>query len=366
MVRDESKKTAVDVGAIMKNALDTQASDIHLVPGRPPVLRLNGQLVAVPDAPLLTPNDTQALAQELTNDEQWAKFEKTRELDLSTSRPGMGRFRVNLYWQRGSVALALRLIPHEIPPFEQLGVPLILKKFAMNDHGLVLVTGPTGSGKSTTLAAMLDHINENRTCHIVTIEDPIEHLHQHKKSIVNQREMHDDTLSFHEALRHILRQDPNVILIGEMRDLETIQTALTIAETGHLVLATLHTGDAPQALSRIIDAYPPHQQTQARTQLSLVLICIMVQHLIRKRDGSGRVLAFELMVCTQAVSHLIRAGEIQQVYSCMQSGSAEGMSTLNACLLKLYNDNQITREDMMHMSTRPKEIIEVLGKGRMQ
>jgi twitching motility protein PilT len=329
------------------------------------VLRLNGQLITVPDRPPLTADDTQALAQDLTNDEQWAKFEKTRELDLSTSRPGLGRFRVNLYWQRGSVAIALRLIPHDIPSFEQLGVPAILKKFAMYDHGLVLVTGPTGSGKSTTLAAMLDHINENKTCHIVTIEDPIEHLHRHKQSIVNQREMHDDTLSFHEALRHVLRQDPNVILIGEMRDLETIQTALTLAETGHLVLATLHTGDAPQALSRIIDAYPPHQQTQARTQLSLVLICIMVQHLIRKRDGTGRALAFELMVATPAVANLIRSGETQQIYSTMQSGAKEGMSTLNASLIRLFRDGQITREDMIHMSTRPKEILELLGKGQL-
>ena len=365
MVKDDSKKTAVDIAAVMKNALDTGASDIHLMPGRPPMLRINGQLTAIPDAPALSPQDTQTLAQELAKEEQWAKFEKTRELDLSSSRSGLGRFRVNLYWQRGSVAIALRLIPHEIPTFEQLGVPVILKKFAMFDHGLVLVTGPTGSGKSTTLAAMLDHINENRTCHIVTIEDPIEHLHRHKQSIVNQREMHDDTLSFHEALRHVLRQDPNVILIGEMRDLETIQTALTLAETGHLVLATLHTGDAPQALSRIIDAYPPHQQSQARTQLSLVLICIMVQHLLRKRDGTGRVLAYELMVATQAVAHLIRSGEIQQIYSSMQSGIAEGMSTLNASLMKLYRDGQITREDMIHMSTRPKEILELLGKGQL-
>ena len=329
MAQSDLKAATLNLDEVMKKALDSKASDIHIMPGRPPLLRINGQLTPIPDSPILTPQDTLMLASGLTNDEQWAKFEKTRELDLSSSHAGLGRFRVNLYWQRGTVAIALRLIPHEIPPFEQLGVPVILKKFAMYDHGLVLVTGPTGSGKSTTLAAMLDHINENRTCHIVTIEDPIEHLHRHKQSIVNQREMHDDTLSFHEALRHVLRQDPNVILIGEMRDLETIQTALTLAETGHLVLATLHTGDAPQALSRIIDAYPPHQQTQARTQLSLVLICIMVQHLIRKRDGSGRVLAYELMVATQAVAHLIRSGEIQQIYSTMQSGIAEGMSTLN-------------------------------------
>ncbi len=365
MAENDLKDTATDIGVVMKKALDLKASDIHLMPGRPPILRINGQLAPIPDAPVLTAQDTQSLAQRLTNEEQWTKFEKTRELDLSSSHAGLGRFRVNLYWQRGSVAIALRIIPHEIPPFEQLGVPLILKKFAMYDHGLVLVTGPTGSGKSTTLAAMLDHINENRTCHIVTIEDPIEHLHRHKQSIVNQREMHDDTLSFHEALRHVLRQDPNVILIGEMRDLETIQTALTLAETGHLVLATLHTGDAPQALSRIIDAYPPHQQTQARTQLSLVLICIMVQHLMRKKDGSGRALAFELMVATQAISHLIRSGEVQQIYSSMQSGSADGMSTLNASLMRLFRENQITREDMLHMSTRPKEILELLGKGQL-
>ena len=365
MVTRNLQTAAVDVAAVMKKALDLKASDIHLMPGRPPMLRINGQLTPLPDSPILTAQDTLAVGRGMTNQEQWNKFEKTRELDLSTSRAGMGRFRVNLYWQRGSVAIALRLIPHEIPEFETLGVPVILKQFAMFDHGLVLVTGPTGSGKSTTLAAIIDHINENRTCHIVTIEDPIEHLHRHKQSIVNQREMHDDTLSFHEALRHVLRQDPNVILIGEMRDLETIQTALTLAETGHLVLATLHTGDAPQALSRIIDAYPPHQQTQARTQLSLVLICIMVQHLIRKRDNSGRVLAYELLVATQAVGHLIRSGEIQQIYSTMQSGISEGMSTLNASLMRLYREGQITREDMIHMSTRPKEILEQLGKGQL-
>ncbi len=365
MVKENLPKAAIEIDSVMKTALDIKASDIHLMPGRPPMLRINGQLSPMPEAPILTAQDTRLVARHLVNDEQWARFEKTRELDLSSSHAGMGRFRVNLYWQRGSVAIALRLIPHEIPSFEQLGVPVILKKFAMYDHGLVLVTGPTGSGKSTTLAAMVDHINENRTCHIVTIEDPIEHLLRHKQSLVNQREMHDDTLSFHEALRHVLRQDPNVILIGEMRDLETIQAAMTLAETGHLVLATLHTGDAPQALSRIIDAYPPHQQTQARTQLSLVLICIMVQHLLRKKDGSGRVLAFELMVATQAVAHLIRSGEIQQIYSSMQSGVSEGMSTLNGSLMRLYREGHITREDMIHMSTRPKEILELLGKGQL-
>ena len=256
-------------------------------PGLPPVLRVHGELVPLDGQPVLTPADTLALARQMTTEAQWRTFEETRELDLSTSRPGLSRFRVNLYWQRNSVAIALRIIPHISRPSSNSACPPILKKFAMADHGLVLVTGPTGSGKTTTLAAVMDHINENRSCHIVSIEDPIEYLHRHKKSIVNQREMHDDTLSFHESLRHVLRQDPNVILIGEMRDLETIQTALTLAETGHLVLATLHTGDASQALTRIINVYPPHQQNQARTQLSLVLLCIMVQQLLR-RDGRRR------------------------------------------------------------------------------
>ena len=243
-----------------------------------------------------------------------------------------------------------------------LGLPAVLEKFAMKDHGLFLVTGPTGSGKSTSLAAMIDYININKNCHIVTIEDPIEYLHRHKNCIVNQREMYHDTESFQEALRHVLRQDPDVILIGEMRDLETIETALTLAETGHLVLATLHTADATQALSRIIDVYPPHQQAQARTQLSLVLVGIMAQVLLRKKDGSGRVAACEVLACTPAVSHMIRAHELPQIYTSIQTGASEGMCTLNSSLLQLYRSGEIARETALHKSTRQKELIEHLGR----
>ena len=349
---------------IIAGAVGQQASDIHLVPGRPPMIRVHGDLQVYDGLPVLTPDDTQSVGKELAGEEQWKRFVETRELDFSLSRKQLARFRVNLSWQRGSVAVALRAIPHEIPNFESLGLPSILSTFALKDHGLFLVTGPTGSGKSTTLAAMVDYINTNRSCHIVTIEDPIEYLHRHKKSLVNQREMHQDTLSFNEALRHVLRQDPNVILIGEMRDLETIQTALTLAETGHLVLATLHTGDASQALTRIIDVYPPHQQMQARTQLSLVMVGILAQQLLRKRNGRGRVLAFETLVATPALAHMIRSGEIQQVYSAMQTGAADGMSTLNASLLHLFQEGLISRDDALHKSTRQKELIEQMSPYR--
>ena len=358
MAQDPHSTARVNLEDLMKRAVSLQASDVHLAPGRPPSLRVNGELRPMDETPLLTADDTMALARQATNDAQWHKFVEELELDFSVSRAGIGRFRVNLYWQRGSVALALRVIPHEIPTFEDLGLPPILKKFAMVDHGLFLVAGPTGSGKSTTLAAMVDHINRNRNCHIVTIEDPIEYLHSHKKGLVNQREMHQDTLSFHEALRHVLRQDPDVILIGEMRDLETIETALTLAETGHLVLATLHTGDATQALTRILDVFPPHQQPQARTQLSLILIGVVVQQLVKRKDGRARVLALEILAATPAVAHQIRSGEVQQVYSTIQTGTAEGMCTLNSSLLKLYRAGVISREDAIQKSARQKELLE--------
>jgi twitching motility protein PilT len=349
-----------DIDELMRLAVNGGASDLHLAPGQHPLIRLDGELISLDGKPILSPEDTALLAKQLMNVGQWETFCQTRELDISASRPGLGRFRVNLYWQRGSVAIAMRAIPHEIPSFEQLGLPPIMKKFAEVDHGLLLVTGPTGSGKSTTLAAALDHINANRSCHIVTIEDPIEYLHRHRKALVNQREMHHDTLSFEQALRHVLRQDPDVILIGEMRDLETIQTALTLAETGHLVLATLHTGDAVQAVTRIVDVYPSHQQAQARTQLSLVLVGILVQQLIRRKDGNGRVLAYEALSATPAVQNLIRSGEMQQVYSAIQTGSPDGMCTLNASLLRLVREGQISREDAIQRSSRQKELLERL------
>ena len=361
MAADQEAHDWLAIENLMAIAVERQASDIHLTVGEQPILRIHGGLVALEDMPELTPEDTCALARQILSDPLWKKFVEERELDLSIGKPRMARFRVNLYWQRGSVGIALRVIPHRVPTVEELNLPSAIEKFAMIDHGLFIVTGPTGSGKSTTLAAMVDLINNHKSCHIVTIEDPIEYLHRHKKSIVNQREMYHDTLSFHEALRHVLRQDPDVILIGEMRDLETIQTALTLAETGHLVLATLHTGDAAQAITRIIDVYPPHQQSQARTQLSLVLVGIMAQQLIRRADAAGRVLAYETLTATSAVRHLIRSGEVQQVYSAIETGSSEGMCTLNNSLLRLYRASAITREAAIQKSVRQKELL-----GQMQ
>ncbi len=347
--------------SLIEQAIKQRASDIHMTPGRVPIVRVDGELILVKDWPVLTPAMTQTVAQQMTTGEQWEKFVKDRELDFSLSQHKISRFRANLSWQRGSVSIALRSIPHEIPTFEQLGLPSVLKKFAEKDHGLFLVTGPTGSGKSTTLAAMVDYINETRSCHIVTIEDPIEYLHRHKKSLVSQREMHHDTLSFPEALRHVLRQDPDVILIGEMRDLETVETALMMAETGHLVLATLHTGDTSQALTRIIDIYSPHQQAQARTQLSLSLIGIMAQELLRRVDQRGRVLAYEVLVNTPGLAHMIRANEIHQVYTSIQTGAGEGMCTLNSSLVKLYKSRIISREDALQKSVRQKELLDQIN-----
>ena len=360
-VAQEPKASPIAIEYLMSLAVERGASDLHLTVNLPPMLRVNGTLAPVKDMPALMPEDTAALARAITNDIQWEAFLRTRELDFSIGRPRVARFRINLFWQRGSVGLALRAIPHEVPGFKELGLPEILKTFTMRDHGLFIVTGPTGGGKSTTLAAMVDHINRNRKCHIVTIEDPIEYLHRHRGAMVNQREMYSDTNSFREALRHVLRQDPDVILIGEMRDLETVETALILAETGHLVLTTLHTADTTQALTRIVDVFPPYQQHQARTQLSIVLIGIMAQHLLETKDGRGRVLAHELLIGTAAIGHLIRANEVQQVYSTIQSGAGEGMCTLNRSLLDLYRTGKISRETALMKSTRQKELLEQMG-----
>jgi len=346
-----------DIKQMMAVAVERKASDIHLTVGERPMLRVYGTLVPMADLPHLRPADTQALARQMIDEGQWERFVETRELDLSIGTPKLARFRVNLYWQRGSVGIALRVIPHRIPTYAELNLPPIVETYSMIDHGLCIITGPTGSGKSTTLAAMVGHINKNKSCHIVTIEDPIEYLHRHDNSIVNQREMYHDTLSFQEALRHVLRQDPDVILIGEMLDLETIQTALTLAETGHLVLATLHTGDTSQAITRIIDVYPPYQQAQARTQLSLVLVGVMAQQLLPRSDGGGRVLAYETLTATPAVRHLIRSGETHQIYSSIQTGVKDGMNTLNSSLLKLYRSGSISRELALQKSARQKELL---------
>jgi len=353
-----------EINSLLQRCVREQASDLHLTVALPPMLRINGKLRPIPGMEPLTSDQTKSLAKRMTSERQWTQFVEEKELDFAITHSKLARFRVNLFWQRGSVGAALRAIPYDIPAFDQLGLPHVLRKFALTDHGLFIVTGPTGAGKSTTLAAVVDYINENRSCHIVTIEDPIEYLHSHKKCIVNQREMFGDTHSFSEALKHVLRQDPDVILIGEMRDLETVRTALTLAETGHLVLATLHTGDSTQAITRMIDVFPSHQQNEARTQLSLVLVGVMVQQLIRKRDGSGRVPAYEILVATPAVCHMMRSGDLQQIYTAIQTGAGEGMCTLNSTLMKLYRGGQIGREDALQKSSRQKELLEAMGGKR--
>jgi twitching motility protein PilT len=353
-------QTAIQIEDLMRDAVGKKASDIHLVAGQAPIMRIHGDMVVVEGLSPMSPAQTSAVGQQLTSKEQWEQFVSERDLDFSVSRPGLARFRANLYWQRDSVALALRLIPEHIATFDELGLPKQLEKFAMMEHGLFLVTGPTGSGKSTTLAAMVDYINERRACNIVTIEDPIEFLHKHKKALISQREMNQDTRSFGQALRRVLRQDPDVILVGELRDLESIQMAMTLAETGHLVLSTLHTTDAIQTTNRIVDSYPHQQQTLARSQLSFILNGILAQDLMRRRDAPGRVMAMELLVATQAVRNLIRTGEIQQLYAAMESGSAEGMTTLNASLIYLFRQGRISREDAIQQSTQPKELIQRL------
>ena len=352
-----TEQQTIRIEDLMREAVAKKASDIHLVAGQSPIMRIHGDMAVVDGLPPMTPAQTCAVGQQLTDKDRWEQFVKERELDFSVSRPGLARFRANLYWQRDSVAIALRLIPDHIPTFAELGLPPQLEKFAMMEHGLFLVTGPTGSGKSTTLAAMLDWINEHRSCNIITIEDPIEFLHKHKKALISQREMNQDTRSFAQALRRVLRQDPDVILVGELRDLESIQMGMMLAETGHLVLSTLHTTDAIQTAHRIIDSYPPSQQSLARSQLSFVLAGILAQGLMRRRDGPGRVMAMEFLVATPAVRNLIRTGEIQQIYAAMEGGAAEGMTTLNASLFYLFRQGHISRDDAIRESTQPKELI---------
>jgi twitching motility protein PilT len=359
-VNASDMNVAALVETLMREAVSLNASDIHLVAGHAPVMRIDGEICLRKEHGLLLSRDTEAMAKTLASNGRWEQFVKDRELDISVARPGVGRFRVNLYWQLDSVAVALRIIPDRIPKFAELTLPPCLAEFALLDHGLFLVTGPTGSGKSTTLASMVDYINENKSCNIVTIEDPIEYLHTPKNAVISQREMHQDTHSFHEALRRVLRQDPDVILIGELRDPETIQTAMTLAETGHLVLGTLHTVDATQALSRIMDSFPGRQRVLARTQLALVIAGIMSQHLMKRHDGSGRVLAYELLVATQAIRNMIRCGDLPQIYSAIQTGTSEGMSTLNSSLTDLCRRNCISREDALRKSTQPKELSELL------
>jgi len=329
------------------------ASDLHLKVGSPPLFRIHGELLPL-DSPALTTEDVRSLVGQMANDEQKRRFDKARELDLAYNLEGVARFRVNVFLQRMNVGAVIRLIPLNIKLIDDLGFPPVLKTLALKPRGLVLVTGPTGCGKSTTLAAMTEHINNNRRCHIMTIEDPIEFVHQDKKSVINQRELGSDTLTYVEALKHVLRQDPDVILIGEMRDFDTIALAITAAETGHLVFSTLHTVGSSQTIDRIIDAYPPHQQQQIRNQLSTVLEGVVSQVLLPTADGKGRVAALDIMVSTAAVRNLIRDNKTYQISSVIQTGAAQGMQTLDASLKILYQKGLITYEEALTKCTNPE------------
>ncbi|HHN64104.1 MAG TPA: type IV pilus twitching motility protein PilT [Nitrospirae bacterium] len=347
----------------LKMMIEKGASDLHITTGSPPRLRIDGKLMEI-DHPPLSPADTKTLCYSILTDAQKHRFEENNELDLSFGVKGLSRFRANIFMQRGAVAGAFRTIPFSIRTFKELGLPEIINELVKKPRGLILVTGPTGSGKTTTLAAMIDRINSERYEHIITIEDPIEYLHPHKKCLVNQREVTADTESFHAALRYILRQDPDVVLIGEMRDLETIESALRVSETGHLTLATLHTNSAIQTINRIIDVFPPHQQDQVRVQLSFVLEGIIAQQLIPRKDGRGRVLAVEILVPNPAIRNLIREDKVHQIYSMMQTGQSRyGMQTMNQSLYELYTRGVISYEDAIGRSSVPDELIAMIQKG---
>lgn len=338
-----------------------KASDLHLTVGVPPLLRLDGEMMPIGEEKL-TPHMTTELAYSVLNEEQRKRFEMENELDLSFGIKGLSRFRGNVFLQRGAVAMAIRRIPFEILALEELGLPATVLEFPKKNKGLILVTGPTGSGKSTTLAALLDRINSERSLHIMTIEDPIEYVHRHKRCIVNQREINTDTKSFPSALKYVLRQDPDVILVGEMRDLETISSALTIAETGHLVFATLHTNSAAEAVNRVVDVFPSEQQQQVLCQLAFVLEGVLTQQLIPKAGGVGRALAAELLIGTPAIRAVIREKKLHQIYSLMQAGQKFGMQTMNQALFSLYKRRHITMEEAIGRSTDPGELQSMFAK----
>ncbi len=353
---------AVTLSDLLKKLLELSGSDLHITTNSPPQVRVHGHLQPL-DMPPLGPADTKQLAYSVMTDAQKHRFEEDFELDFSFGLKGLARFRANIFNQRGAVAAVFRVIPFEIKSFAQLNLPAVVAKLCDKPRGLILVTGPTGSGKSTTLAAMLDKINSERHEHIITIEDPIEFVHPHKNCLVNQREIHQDTKSFSGALRAALREDPDVVLIGEMRDLETIESALRIAETGHLTFGTLHTNSASSTINRVIDVFPSHQQPQIRAQLSLVLEGVLCQALLPKAGGQGRAMAMEVLVPNPAIRNLIREDKIHQIYSSMQSGQDKyGMQTFNQSLMTLYLQKAITIETALLRSSSPDELQEMINR----
>src|SRR5512135_2146251 len=351
---------------LLQTMIDKGASDLHVTTGSPPQLRIDGQLLPM-NLPPLTAPETKQLCYSILTDAQKHRFEEDDELDLSFGIKGLSRFRANIFMQRGAVSAAIRTIPFKILSFEELNLPPVINELVKKPRGLILVTGPTGCGKSTTLASMIDKINSERHEHIITVEDPIEFLHQHKKCVVNQREVGADTKSFKNALKYVLRQDPDVVLIGEMRDLETIEAALTVSETGHLCLATLHTNSAVQTINRIVDVFPPYQQPQVRAQLSFVLEGVLTQNLVPRAGGAGRVLIVEVMVPNPAIRNLIREDKIHQVYSQMQVGQQKfGMQTFNQSLALAFQKRLITIEEALGRPSDPDELKNILSSGTVR
>lgn len=348
---------------LLQTMIDKGASDLHITTGSPPQLRVDGKLVPM-NLPVFGASETKQICYSVLTDVQKHKFEENDELDLSFGIKGLSRFRANFFMQRGAVAAAIRTIPFKILSLDELNLPPVVGELVRKPRGLILVTGPTGSGKSTTLASMIDKINSERHEHIITVEDPIEFLHHHKKSVINQREVGADTKSFKQALKYVLRQDPDVVLIGEMRDLETIEAALSVSETGHLAFGTLHTNSAVQTINRIVDVFPPYQQPQIRAQLSFVLEGVLAQQLIPKASGTGRVMSLEILIPNPAIRNLIREDKVHQIYSTMQTGQSRyGMQTMNQSLLELYSKRIITYDDAIGRSSVPEELIAMMARG---
>jgi twitching motility protein PilT len=357
---------SVNLRALLEEMIEKEASDLHITAGERPKLRIDGEIVNSSAPDVLTPKDTLQLAYSVLTENQKKRFETEDELDFSFGIQNLARFRGNVFKQRGCVAVVIRMIPFNVRTFQELGLPPIVSKLAEKPRGLILVTGPTGSGKSTTLAAIIDKINKERKGHIITVEDPIEFIHRHQGCIVNQREVGTDTQSFKSALKYALREDPDVILVGEMRDLDTISAALTIAETGHLALATLHTNSAAESINRIIDVFPSNQQSQVRAQLAFVLEGVMTQTLLPKARGRGRCLAAEIMVVTPAIRALIRDDKVHQIYSAMQAGKKFGMQTMNDALFQLYTAREVTQEECLRVSPDPNEFLRTIGEKPME